>query len=67
MALKKGYQQLKMKVNLKILIEENLIEKNVELCLNHEKNSILQEISVTKIYILKPKFLNFESRESFTA
>ena len=28
-AVKRGYQQLKMKVNLKILIEENLIEKNV--------------------------------------
>ena len=47
--MKKGYQQLKMKVNLKILIEENLIEKNVELFLSYEKNSILQEISVTKI------------------
>ena len=64
-SLKEGYQQLKMKVILKI--EENLLGKNVELCLNNEKNTVLQEISITKVDYLKTKFLNFEDRECFTA
>lgn len=65
MPLKEGYQQLKMKVILKI--GQNLIGKNVEICLNNEKNTVLQEISITKVDYLKTKFLKFEDRECFTA